>query len=76
MMVSVQKRGEAGGTGLGRKRAALDKASCTAQADALHGAVSGSKVLIWPNQYRMFFLTHPHRVAAAMEAFDSGLPKT
>lgn len=58
------------------ERAALDKASCTKQADALHAAVPGSKVLIWPNQFHMFFLTHPHRVAVVVERFISGLPRT
>lgn len=57
------------------ERAVLDKASCTEQADALRAAVPGSKVLIWPDQVHMFFLTHPHRVAAAVERFISGLPK-
>lgn len=58
------------------ERIALDKANCTAQANALHAAVPGSKVLIWPNQYHMIFLTHPRRVATAVEAFISGLSKT
>jgi pimeloyl-ACP methyl ester carboxylesterase len=58
------------------ERAALDKASCKEQADALHAAVPGSKVLMWPNQVHMFFLTHPDRVADAIETFVSGLPKS
>lgn len=57
------------------ERAALEKTSCMEQADALHAAVPGSKVLIWPDEVHFFFLTHPHKVTAAVEAFISGLPK-
>lgn len=57
------------------ERAALDRQSCAEQAAALHAAVPGSQVLLWPNQVHMFFLTHPHRVAAAVERFIAGLPK-